>query len=516
MIASLPSRLQGNAVPDLLEVRGEVFMPRLTFEQLNAQREQEGEALWANPRNAAAGSLKLLDSRETAKRGLSVVFYGVAEDSLGRLAKQSEVAPFLSSLGLPILECRACCYSLEEIWEFAEQVRTRRHQLPYAIDGIVIKLDDLKEQQRLGSTGKNPRWAIAYKFAAEQAITRLQGITVQVGRTGVLTPVAELSPVLLAGSVIARATLHNEEEIRRKDLRIGDLVRVEKGGDVIPKITGVVLTSRPPDSQPWHMPSNCPSCGSSVIRIGEGVALICPNEERCVEQRIRRLCHFAGKGAMDIEHMGEKVITQLVQRGFVNVPSDIYALTGEHLSQLEGFQTKSVQHLLNGIAQSKKIGLDRLIMALGIKYVGSGTAELLADRAGTMEALMAMSEEELKRIEGVGDKVAQAVVWYFSRPAHQSEVHRLLASGVEPQVRQVRRWVDHPFASKHFVLTGTLEHYTRAAAASLIKERGGKVIDAVSRKTDYVLAGADPGSKLEKAKQLGLRVLTEEEFVGLL
>jgi DNA ligase (NAD+) len=515
-IESLPLQLYGKHIPDFMEVRGEVFMPRAVFQTLNEQKLQDDEPLWANPRNAAAGSLKLLDPQEVAKRKLSIVFYGIAEESTGNITKQSQVTPFFHSLGLPTLEYTNLCQSIEEIWAFAGKIRALRSSLPYDIDGIVIKLDDLKEQKRLGNTGKNPRWAIAYKFAAEQAITRIHNITVQVGRTGVLTPVAELEPVFLAGSKIARATLHNEEEIQRKDIRIGDLVTIEKGGDVIPKVISVDLSQRAPHTHRWHMPAVCPSCGTPVIHLSGEVAMRCPNEARCPEQQIRRLIYFASKDAMDINHMGEKVLMQLVQKGFVQVPSDIYTLTEAQLSQLAGFKNKSIQNLLTSIERSKEVSLPRFIMALSIKHVGSETAELLAAKAGSIEQLGRMTEEELKQIEGIGDKVAQAIVHYFAQPIHQTEIDRLLHLGVKPQPIKVIQFTDHPFQSKHFVLTGTLEHYTRSAAASLIKERGGKVTDSVSKKTDFILAGADPGSKLEKGRQLGITILSEEEFMALL
>lgn len=515
-INNLPLQLYGKNVPDFMEIRGEVFMPKAVFQQLNEQKMQDGDQLWANPRNAAAGSLKLLDPQEVVERQLAVVFYGVVEESTKTLMKQSQALPFLHSLGLPTLEYSAFCESLEDIWQFAEKVRSLRSSLPYDIDGIVIKLDDLKEQKRLGTTGKNPRWAIAYKFAAEQAITRIQGITVQVGRTGVLTPVAELHPVFLAGSTIARATLHNEEEIHRKDIRVGDLVTIEKGGDVIPKVVSVDLSQRPEHMHRWHMPEICPSCGSTVVRVAGEVAVRCPNEEGCPEQQIRRLMYFAGRDAMDINHMGEKVIIQLVEKGFVKRPSDIYSLTEKEVSQLTGFKAKSVNNLLTSIEQSKEVSLARFIMALGIKYVGTGTAELLASKAGTIDRLSEMTENELKQIEGVGDKVAQAVVHYFSQSANREEIKRLLALGVQPKAREVLQFTGHSFESKNFVLTGSLEHYTRSAAASLIKERGGKVTDSVSKKTDYIVAGADPGSKLEKGKQLGITILNEKEFTALL
>lgn len=515
-ISSLPLRLFGEDIPDFLEVRGEVFMPHDVFKKLNEQKTTDGDNGWANPRNAAAGSLKLLDPKESAKRQLSIVFYGVAEESSASLTKQSEVLPFLRRLGLPTLQYTAVCHTIDEIWQFAEKVREARAALSYDIDGIVLKLDDLKDQKRLGITGKNPRWAVAYKFAAEQAITRILDITVQVGRTGVLTPVAELEPVFLAGSTIARATLHNEEEVQRKDIRIGDIATIEKGGDVIPKVVLVDVSRRVSHSTPWEMPHTCPSCGHAVVRVTGEVAVRCPNEEGCPEQQIRRFAYFAGKEAMDIDHMGEKVIIQLVQRGFIKKASDIYSLTEQQVSQLTGFKSKSVQNLLTSIQQSKEVSLVRFIMALGIKYVGTGTADLLASKAGSIQQLMHMTKEELLSVEGIGEKVAQSVIDYFQVPFHLEEIERLLSCGVQPKTVLTRTFTGHLFSGKTFVLTGSLEHYTRSTAASLIKERGAKVTDSVSKKTDYILAGEDPGSKLDKGRTLGIKILDEKEFTSLL
>lgn len=515
-IENLPLHLYGENIPDFMDLRGEVFMPHTVFQFLNEEKAREGEPLWANPRNAAAGSLKLLDPKESAKRGLSVVFYGVAEESNHEITHQSQVNAFLNALGLPTLHHHAHCQTIEEIWGFAEKIRGLRSSLPYDIDGIVIKLDDLKEQKRLGNTGKSPRWAIAYKFAAEQAITRILDITVQVGRTGVLTPVAELEPIFLAGSTISRATLHNGEEVERKDIRIGDTVIIEKGGDVIPKVVSVDISKRPLITHIWQMPFHCPSCGTAVTKISGEVAIRCPNQEHCPEQQIRRLIYFAGKEGMDIEHLGKENMIQLIQKGFVSTPADIYTLKRDQISQLEGFKEKAIQNLLDGIEKSKEVSLDRFIMALGIKHVGSGTAELLAKKAGTIEKLSEMTEEDLLKIAGIGEKVAGSIVHYFSQPATQIEIQRLLEAGVKPQTREIVQFKEHLFQGKNFVLTGTLEHYTRSAATALIKERGGNLSNSVGKKTDYIIAGADPGSKLEKGKELGIKILSEEEFIGLL
>lgn len=515
-IETLPLRLHGDAVPDYLEVRGEVYMPHAVFKQLNEDRSASEEGSWANPRNAAAGSLKLLDPREAAKRHLAIVFYSVAEDSSGALSKQYDVHNFLKNLGLPPLEHHAICYSLDEIWNFAEKVLHLRPSLEYDIDGVVIKVDDLREQKRLGNTGKSPRWAIAYKFAAEQAVTQILGITVQVGRTGTLTPVAELNPVFLAGSTIARATLHNEEEIYRKDIRVGDFVIIEKGGDVIPKVVSVDVSKRKEEGTRWAMPKNCPNCGTPVVRVPGEVAVRCPNSAECPEQLLRRLIYFSGKSSMDIENMGEKVVEQLVQRGFIKSPSDIYRLTEELLYQLDGFKAKSVQNLLTSIERSRDVTLDRFIMALGIKHIGTETAELLAKKAGNIEALMKMTAEDLVKIDGIGDKVAQAVVDFFTDIKNREEIATLLSLGVKPHQLKTVSYQGHPFSEKTFVLTGTLQNYTRAAAAALIKDRGGKVTDSVGKKTDYVVAGETPGSKFDKAQALGVPILTEEQFSGML
>jgi len=515
-ISHLPLKLYGEHVPDYLEIRGEVYMTHEVFAELNKQKIQEGEAVWANPRNAAAGSLKLLNSQETAKRNLSIAFYGIAEESSGQITTQFEIFNYLKSLGLPVLAQFSLCHSLDELWMFIEKIRAMRYSLAYDIDGVVIKLNELKEQKRLGVTGKNPRWAIAYKFAALQATTRIQEITVQVGRTGVLTPVAELEPVNLAGSTISRATLHNEEEIIRKDIRIGDIVLIEKGGDVIPKIVKVELDKRPQTSESWSMPTVCPACKTAVVRIPGEVAVRCPNEKGCEEQQIRRLIYFASKHALDIDHLGERVIIQLFQKGFVLNLVDFFKLTKDQIAQLEGFKEKSINNLFTSIEKSKDATLTRFLMALSIKHVGAGTAELLATKAGNLKNLMQMSMQELQQIGGIGEKVAQAVVAHFQDPLNVAEIQELQELGLNPKAQDAVTYESHLFNGKNFVLTGTLETYTRGGASTLIKERGGKVVATVSKKTDYVVAGLDPGSKIDKAQSLNIPILDEKKFISLL
>ncbi len=514
-IAKLPLRIYQKEIPEVLEIRGEVFMPHEAFKRLNEQRLKADEPLWANPRNAAAGSLKLLDPRESSKRKLEIVFYGIANEHIQSLASQHAVHEYLKALGLPVLYTYARCKNLDEIWEFAEKVRALRKNLPFDIDGIVIKLDDIRQWSYLGNTDKNPRWAIAYKFAAEQAATRILNIMVQVGRTGVLTPVAELEPVFLAGSTIARATLHNQDEIKRKDIRIGDIAIIEKGGDVIPKVVNIDLNLRPQGTHPWHMPLKCPSCGTPVIQVEGEVAVRCPNVEKCPEQRLRRLIYFVGKDAMDIDNLGEKVVEQLYNNGFVQMPSDIFRLTEEQLAQLDNFKAKSIHNLITSIEKAKNVTFSRFIMALGIKYVGSGTADALAIKAGDIHHLMHMSKEDLLKIEGIGEKVANAICEYFAESKNHLEIEKLLAHGVKPQSIKSMTFSGHAFNGKTFVLTGTLQKYARNEAALLIKERGGKVIDNVSKKTDFVVAGENPGSKLEKAKSFGVKILSEADFLNM-
>lgn len=515
-IHMLPLQLYGSHIPQYIEVRGEVFLEHSVFHALNEEREEQGEEPWANPRNAAAGSLKLLDPREVSRRNLSVVFYGIAEESSGKVRSQYESHRFIEEMGLPILHQLDRCNNLEEIWNFAEKVRKIRPKLPFDIDGVVIKVDHLRDQGHLGVVGKNPRWAVAYKFAAEQAITKVWDIVAYVGRTGVLTPVAELEPVFLAGSTISRATLHNMDEVERLDVRVGDTVVIEKGGDVIPKVVSVLLEHRPKSSQAWEMPLKCPSCGSLLIRPAGEVAVRCPNVAGCPVQRLRRLIFFSAKNAMDIDGMGNKIVAQLYTKGFVQRPSDIYKLGESELYQLDGFQKKSVENLLSSIEKSKEVTLDRFIMALGIRHVGTQTAELLAKKAGDIKTLERMTAEELMDIEGIGDKVASAIIEYFGDPENREEINRLLAYGVKPKQEKVKRYEGHIFNGLSFVLTGALQNYTRQEAAALIKERGGKVTESVSKKTDFVVVGEEAGSKLEKAKQLGVRTLNEAEFEAML
>ena len=511
---SLPLML--DKAPEEIEVRGEVFMPLSIFQEQNKRWEEAGKEVWANPRNAAAGSLKLLDSREVSKRRLSVVFYGIADEEQAAVATQIEVHDYLGKLGLPIFSRnhRHLCHNVDDIFQFAEKIEKERVSLPFEIDGIVIKVNELKYHSLLGFTGKSPRFAIAYKFAPEQALTQIQAITVQVGRTGVITPVAELEPIVVAGSKISRASLHNQEEIERKDIRVGDWVIIEKGGDVIPKVVEVRKSQRPEGAIPWKMPESCPGCGSQLIHSSGEVSIRCPNVH-CLQKRMRQIAYFASKEVMDIGNMGERVVEQLVDKGLVTTLSDIYTLREEDLAQLDGFKEKSIKNLLDSIQASRRVTLPRLILGLGIKHVGKGIAELLAKQANDIEVLANMTKEELLEIEGVGDKVAEAIVEYFNGPQHRQELHLLLQYIILEKPRAPYR-KDSFFYGKTFVLTGTLHSLTRLQTTELIQERGGKVSSSVSQKSDYLVAGDEAGSKLDKAEQLGIKILSESDFIKLL
>lgn len=511
-IKSIPQKLSGSDFPEVMEVRGEVYLSLATFHALNATREEEGLEPFANPRNAAAGSLKLLDPKEVAKRKLNIVIYGIAE-GMSPVKTQHEVHACLKKWGFPTADPKhlARCSTIDEIMAFAKKILGERDHLPFEIDGLVIKVDDLKAWSTLGHTGKTPRFAVAYKFAPEQAVTQIESITVQVGRTGVLTPVAELIPVSLAGSTISRATLHNEEEVARKDIRVGDFVVIEKGGDVIPKVVSVDLQKRPKKSFAWKMPECCPICETPVVRIIGEVAVRCPNS-LCSAQKLRRIVYFASKHAMDIEHLGERVAEQLVEKGFVARPSDIYLLDAEKLSQLEGFKEKSIHNLLGSIDSSRKCSLGRFLMGLGIPHVGVETAELIAEEMGDIAQVLKASEEDFVRLEGIGQKTAQTLVAFLQEAVNREEIALLLKHGVQPEKIQKKKIAGHPFQGKTFVLTGALTHYSRDEAAELIKERGGKVTGSVSKSTDYVLVGEEPGSKYDKAKELNIAILSEESF----
>ncbi|MCX6995242.1 MAG: NAD-dependent DNA ligase LigA [Chlamydiae bacterium] len=511
MIASLPLKIAG--APPLLVLRGEVYMPHIIFKALNHERELAGEEIFANPRNAAAGSLKLLSPLLSAQRNLAIIFYGLIDSKA--VDYQHAVPDYMVSLGLPAMPEYKFCKNVADIMAFAEEVHKKRARLPFDIDGIVIKVDRLSLHDEIGYTGRSPRFAIAYKFQAVTTETIIKAITLQIGRTGVITPVAELEPVLLAGSTIARATLHNEEEIARKDIRVGDHVLIQKGGDVIPKILEVVKDKRAADVPIWKMALHCPSCGESLLKDEEGVAVRCPNSKDCPDQQLERLIFFASKDAMDIENLGKKVMEQLFHKGIVRRFSDIYSMDREKLNILTGFKEKSILNLMAAIEKSRKTPLHRLILALGIRHVGASTAAAVASFAGSLEAFRKLQKDDFRIIEGVGEIVAHSLASFLSEPINQQELDLLIANGLEP-LEKVPVRTDHLFSGKTFVITGSMQRYSRSESSALIEERGGRISDSISKKTDYLIVGKEPGSKVTKAQKFKIPILTESNFLQLL
>jgi DNA ligase (NAD+) len=513
-IRSIPLQLKGE-FPARVEIRGEVYLPKKRFAKINEERDEQGLPAFANPRNAATGSLKQLDSRLTAKRGLDALFYGFGafEGPLPRT--QREFVELLRSWGLPVSDRLWIAATVEEAIEAIRELGTIRHDFAYETDGAVLKVDLLAQRDQLGSTSKAPRWAIAYKYEPERAVTRLRDITVQVGRTGVLTPVAELEPVFVSGSTVSRATLHNEEEVHRKDIRIGDYVLIEKAGEVIPAVVEVVKDRRDGREKPFSMPAQCPSCGGSVLREEGQVALRCTNPS-CGAQLRRRLEHYAARGAMDIEGLGESMVAQLVDAGLVQDLPQIYDLTKEHLLALDRMGEKSASNLLGGIAASKERPLWRLLFGLGIIHVGATAARKLADRFRTLDALAAASEEDLKTTEDVGEIMAASIRQWFENPKVHELLEKLRSAGLNFGERDEHATTgEGPLKGTTWVLTGTLS-IPRDEAAEMIRQAGGTVSGSVSKKTTYVLAGEEAGSKLDKARKFGVKILSEEEFRGLL
>ena len=513
-IVCIPAKLHGKA-PDVLEVRGEVYLPKETFARINAERDERGLPTFANPRNAAAGTLKQLDSNIVAERKLSAVFYGYgAVEPASELPERMEdFFAQLKAWGLPVNPRHWLARDAAEVMAAITELGSIRRDFPFETDGAVIKADRIEQHARLGSTSKAPRWAIAYKYEPEQARTRLLDITVQVGRSGVLTPVAELEPVFVAGSTVSRATLHNEEEIARKDLRIGDWVLIEKAGDVIPAVVKVLTEERNGSEKEFKMPTNCPVCAAPVTRTEGEVAVRCANPA-CAAQARRRIEYFAGRTAMDIEGLGEAMVTQLCDAGLVTDVADLYSLTAEQILPLERMGEKSVSNLLDAIAASRNQLLWRLLAALGIPHVGVTVARTLAASFGTIDRLATASEEELVAVEEIGPIMATAIHGWFRDPSVVALLEKLRAAGLnfgERDPKGSAPAADGPLKGTTWVLTGALS-IPREEAAELIRAKGGKVSGSVSAKTTYLLAGDEAGSKLEKAHKLGVKVLNEVEF----
>jgi DNA ligase (NAD+) len=499
--------------PELLEVRGEVYMDLEEFKEYNAERLARGEPAFANPRNAAAGSLRQLDPKITAARPLKIYCYGVGE-VLGRgFDSQWEVLQTLQRWGLRVNPLIEQGQGIEAAIAYHQTLEHERHGLPYEIDGMVIKVDSLALQERLGAKARSPRWALAYKFAATQATTKVLAIEVNVGRTGAVTPMARMEPVEVGGVTVSRATLHNEDEVARKDVRVGDTVLVQRAGDVIPEVVKIILEERPNGAEPFQMPKRCPVCDTELVRPEGEKVTRCPNPD-CFGARTRGIQHFAGKSAMDIDGLGEKIVQQLVEVGLVKDVSDLYRLTAGDLMPLERFAEKSAQNIINAIENSKKPQLWRLINALGIRFVGEATAQLLARHFETLEKLMAASEADLLHVEGVGEQVASSIREFFDNERNRVLIKRLQDSGVRGLPPEAR--AASPLGGKTFVFTGGLPNLSREEAKALVTAQGGKVTSSVSARTDYVVAGADPGSKLAKARELGVTVLEEAEFRELL
>ena len=518
-IDCIPAILQGKSIPEVLEVRGEIYLPKETFARINAERDEQGLPTFANPRNAAAGTLKQLDPNVVAERKLSAVFYGYGEvESASALPERmEEFFGQLKQWGLPVNPRYWLARDAGEVMAAITELGAIRHELPFETDGAVIKADQIEQHEKLGSTSKAPRWAIAYKYEPEQAKTRLLNITVQVGRSGVLTPVAELEPVFVAGSTVSRATLHNEEEILRKDLRIGDWVMIEKAGDVIPAVVKVLTEDRDGTEKVFQMPTHCPVCSAPVTRAEGEVAVRCANPG-CAAQVRRRIEYFASRSAMDIEGLGEAMVAQLADAGLVHDIADLYVLTAEQLLQLERMGQKSVSNLLVAISGSLDQPLWRLLAGLGISHVGVTVARKLASSFGTIERLSAASVEELCAVEEIGEIMATVIHSWFRDPSVLTLLEKLRAAGLnfgECDPVPTAPAAEGPLKGTTWVLTGTLS-IPREEAAEVIRLGGGKVSGSVSAKTTYLLAGEEAGSKLEKAQKLGVKVLSEEEFRRLI
>lgn len=515
-IRSIPLRLKGN-FPPRFDVRGEIILPIKGFERMNRDRIESGEDPYMNPRNTASGSLKLQDSSLVAERPLDCLLYAMVGKDLG-VATQFEMLARMREMGFKVPDTARLCRNLEEVMAFLEYWDEHRHSLPYETDGVVVKVNDLRIQNELGYTAKSPRWALAYKFQSEQALTRLLHISYQVGRTGAITPVANLEPVLLAGTVVKRASLHNKDQIEKLDIREGDWVYVEKGGEIIPKITAVELSKRPPGSVPTPYIVNCPECATPLVR-SEGEALhFCPNDTGCPPQISGRIQHFISRKAMDIEGMGSETVELLHQQGLIHNYADLYALRKEDLLPLERMAEKSVTNLLEGIEASRQVPFERVLFALGIRHVGETVAKKLARAYKNIEALMAAEPEDLTRVDEIGERIAESVASFFRNPVKRELVERLRAYGLKFSLSEEQLLGQTDLLNgQTFVVSGVFETLERDELKKLIEDNGGKVASSVSSKTTYVVAGANMGpSKRTKAENLGIPIITEQEFLQLI
>jgi DNA ligase (NAD+) len=509
-VKSIPLKLRGSAVPELIEVRGEAIMTRKDFARLNREREEAGLPVFANPRNAAAGSIRQLDSKVTASRPLSMFAYGTGRVTGTELSTQWETLGYLKEIGFKLSEHIRLFSEVEQVIAYYREISTVRNELPYETDGIVIKVNDFDLQRRLGEISRSPRWAVAWKFPPQQAETRVLDILVSVGRTGVLTPVAVLEPVRVGGVEVSRATLHNEDELRKKDVRVGDAVIVQRAGDVIPEVVSVLESKRTGKERRFVMPDKCPVCGSKVER-AEGEAAYRCTGMACPAQFKERLFHFASKGAMDVDGVGRKLLEQMVDKGLIRDPADLYYLKAEDLLTLERMGDKLAENILNAIDRSRRPTLAGLIYALGIRNVGEHLAGVLAREFGSIENLAQQGVADLPQVREVGPIVAESIYNFFHNPENLKVMEKLAGGGVAfPVEKRVAR--DAPLAGKTFVITGGLEAFSRDQAKETIEDLGGRVASSVSRKTDYVVVGKDPGSKADAARELGIPMLNEGEF----
>jgi len=513
--------LDTTKVPKVLEVRGEVYMPIHSFNELNRLRAEVGEQLFANPRNAAAGSLKLLDARITKTRNLSFFAYALGEVSEPFAENHSESLKKFEKLGLPVNPHISHAHDIKEVIGICYSWIKMRHKLKFHIDGLVVKINRLDQRDILGATGRAPRWCISYKFPAERAQTVIESIDVQVGKSGILTPVANLTPVQLAGTTVKRASLHNFDMLAKLDVRCGDTVLIEKAGEIIPQVIEVKKELRPADTASFKIPKKCPNCGSEVVKDKDGVYIRCINPD-CMGQLKERLRYFAGRDQMDIEHLGTSLIEQLVETGLVKNFADIYKLEKSQLSGLERMADKSAQNVIDSIEASKTRPLWRLVAALGIRHIGGQTAQILAEHFGSLDALMAAEKESLETIDQIGPRMAESVYEYFRNTQNRAVIDELLAEGVKPERPKIVKMpcgkvkVTGKLDGKTVVVTGTLENFTRQQAEQAIRQAGGKPFSGVSKQTDFVLAGKEPGSKLDKAQQLGVKVIDEKQFSEML
>jgi len=515
-IRSIPLRIMSeDGAPAGFEVRGEVYLPKNSFEMINRKRAEEGENLFANPRNAAAGTLKIQDARIVAERKLAMFsYYYFTEETAFLSDTHAGNLERLKSYGFHVNPHYRICRNIEEVLEYVDEWEAKRSDLPYEIDGVVVKVNSLEQQAALGSTAKSPRWAIAFKFKAEQAESRILQVTWQVGRTGIVTPVAELRPVQLAGTTVSRATLHNPGGIARKDIRVGDYVFIEKGGDIIPKVVAVNLKKRTPEIKELKIPEICPVCGTPLVQPEGEAALRCPNYY-CPEQIIRRIEHFSSRTAMDIEGLGIALVQLLVQKGLLKDVADIYELKAEQVEALERMGKKSAENLMQAIEKSKQKSFDRLIFALGIPFIGNTAAKVLAKKFTSMERLMKAGPEELTAVEGIGEKMAISIAGFFVQKRNLQLIERLKKAGLKMEAERTAERGD-ALQGLTFVLTGTLPTLSRKQATELIERHGGKVTSSVSKNTSYVLAGEAPGSKYEKAQKLNVPIIDEAAFLQML